>query len=313
MVMEVFSADLWMANLQEAPDSLESWLDGVEARLTDAAARGASLLVMPEFACAQWLAFAPEGATGSASLGWMGELAPVALDRLSAMVVNTGVALLPGTMPFSIPEATGAIRGHTNRAWFLTPDGARQYQDKLSLTPLEADGSAGVTLPGTSINVMQWNGLRCAIAVCLDAEYTALWDRLGQLDLDLVMIPAKTDMITGYNRVMGCARVRAIELQTVVCCVGAVGAPLTPVAEDTGVGGAGVFLPCDVSVSEDGVLALSEPRAASDRTDPVLKTEAVPVGQCRRIRTGAAEAELQPALWGADHLAIIDPAIVAAA
>ncbi|MDH4540657.1 hypothetical protein [Sulfitobacter faviae] len=100
-------------------------------------------------------------------------------------------------------------------------------QNKLSLTPLEANGASGVTIAGTGINLFEWNGLRCVIAICLDAEYTALWSKLGELNLDLVIIPAKTDMITGYNRVFSCARARAIELQTAVCCVGAVGAPLT--------------------------------------------------------------------------------------
>jgi predicted amidohydrolase len=111
---------------------------------------------------------------------------------------------------------------YANRAWLLTPQGNRFHQDKLSLTPLEEQSASGVTVRGDRVNVIGWNGLRIAIAICLDAEYTALWARLGQLDLDLVLVPAKTDMISGYNRVFGCARARAIELQTVVCVVGAV-------------------------------------------------------------------------------------------
>ena len=57
--MEHVSVDLWAANLQVAPDSLQSWLASVETRLQQAAAREAQLLVMPEFCCAQWLSFAP--------------------------------------------------------------------------------------------------------------------------------------------------------------------------------------------------------------------------------------------------------------
>ena len=161
-----------------------------------------------------------------------------------------------------------------------------------------------MTARGDSVNVIHWNGLRIAIAICLDAEYTALWARLGQLDLDLILIPAKTDMITGYNRVFGCARARAIELQTVVCAVGAVGEPLGHPVTDTGVGGAVAFGPCDISVALDGVFAALLPQPATALTDSVLFAQDLPVGQCRRIRNGAAEAEVCPAAWEGDHLMI---------
>ncbi|MEX3316862.1 nitrilase-related carbon-nitrogen hydrolase [Sulfitobacter sp. PS-8MA] len=301
--MEHVSVDLWAANLQVAPESLQGWLSGVEARLQQAATRGAALLVMPEFCCAQWLSFAPAGLPAQEQLGWLAETAVEARDEMRRMVRETGVALLPGTFPVAFPSAD-APEGYLNQAWFLTPEGGLQVQNKLSLTPLEANGASGVTIAGTGINVFEWQGLRCVIAVCLDAEYTALWSKLGGLDLDLVLIPAKTDMITGYNRVFSCARARAIELQTAVCCVGAVGAPLTPWQQDTGVGGASVYLPCDVSVALDGLHAALPPQTAAHGTDLVLQAVGIPVGQCRRIRHGAAEAEVRPGLWSGDHLTV---------
>lgn len=302
--MEHVSVDLWAANLQVASPDLASWLAQLEARMADAAARGVHLLVLPEFCCAQWLAFAPIDLDPSLTLKWLADTGLIAMDAMKAMAVQYGVSLIPGTIPF---EETGpdGQPGFRNRAWLLTPDGAAHCQDKLSLTPLEANGAGGVTLAGDSIQVIQWNGLRIAIAICLDAEYTALWSRLGELDLDMVIIPAKTDMITGYNRVFGCARARAIELQTVICAVGAVGAPLTHPAEDTGMGGAAVYLPCDVSVSLDGVFAATPAQSGALGDNGVLRAVGIPVGLCRALRNGYAEAELRPALWSADHLAVI--------
>lgn len=301
--METVSADLWAANLQVVPDSLSTWLSQVRGRMDAAAARGVNLLVMPEFCCAQWLNFAPADLPAASQLGWLADTSLLARDALVEMAAQTGVAIVPGTFPVFVETDAGA-QGFLNQAWFITPDGAFHVQNKLSLTPLEANGASGITIAGTEINVFEWNGLRCVIAICLDSEYTALWSILGTLDLDLVIIPAKTDMITGYNRVFGCARARAIELQTVVCCVGAVGAPLTPWQEDTGVGGASVFLPCDVSVALDGLHAGLPPHDAASGIDPVLMAVAIPVGQCRRIRQGGAEAELRPALWSAEHLTV---------
>ena len=301
--MEHVSIDLWAANLEVAPDTLQSWIASVEARLQQSAARGASLLVMPEFCCAQWLSFAPADLPAEEQLGWLAQTAVEALGEMRRMVRETGVALLPGTFPVAFPSVDAA-EGYLNQAWFLTPDGGLQVQNKLSLTPLEANGASGVTIAGTGINVFEWQGMRCVIAICLDAEYTALWSKLGELNLDLVLIPAKTDMVTGYNRVFNCARARAIELQTAVCCVGAVGAPLTPWQQDTGVGGASVYLPCDVSVSLEGIHAALPPQTAAHGSDLVLQAVAIPVGQCRRIRAGAAEAELRPGLWSGNHLTV---------
>jgi hypothetical protein len=75
---------------------------------------------------------------------------------------------------------------------------------------------------------------------------------------------------------------------------------------DTGVGGAMAFLPCDISVGLDGVFAALLPQPAAALTDPVLVMQNLPVGQCHRIRNGAAEAEVCPAAWEADRLVIHD-------
>ena len=301
--MDHVSVDLWAANLELPLPDLATWLHRVEVRLADAAARGCQILVLPEFACAQWLTFAPVDLPAAHQLAWLAEVGVTARQALMALSATYGVTLLPGTIPEPTTTAEGAP-GFFNRAWLLTPERGAFHQDKISLTPLEAHGTAGVTVPGNEISVIDWNGLRIAMPICLDAEFTALWSRLGELDLDLILIPAKTDMITGFNRVFGCARARAIELQTPVCVVGAVGAPLGHPATDTGVGGAAVYLPCDVSVSQDGVFAALLPQPAVALSDPILHAAGVPVGQCRVIRGGAAEAEVSPALWDARHLSV---------
>ncbi len=310
--MEHVSLDLWAANFELPTPDLATWLARVEHRMTTAAATGAQMLVLPEYACSQWLHFAPQGLPGGLQLAWLADMGAIALPALAAMAAHHGVSVLPGTMPHPA-EPSDRAPGYLNRAWLLTPDGGVFHQDKLSLTPAEEIGESGATIHGAAVAVIPWNGLRLAIAVCLDAEFTALWARLGELDLDLILVPAKTDRITGYNRVFGCARARAIELQTAVCAVGAVGVPMGRPATDTGVGGAAAYLPCDVSVSLDGVFAALPPHPASAGAGPVLAVRHLPVGQCRRIRNGAAEAEVCPALWRADHLVIVDATQAAAA
>lgn len=306
--MEHVSIDLWAANLEPGLPDLETWLARLESRVSQTAARNAHMLVLPEYACAQWLSFAPVDLPAVNIMGWLSECGLVALEAIAVMAQKYSVAILPGTIPF----ASGLLDGvptFTNRAWLITADGARHMQDKLSLTPLEAHGEGGITVRGEAINVVSWNGLRIAMIICLDVEFTHLWSRLGQLNLDLIIIPAKTDMITGYNRVFSCARARAIELQTTVCVLGAVGVPFGHPSTDSGVGGASVFTPCDIGVSLDGVHASIAPQSAAMLTSVVLSAVDIPVGACRRLRNGLAEAEVCPARWDADHLIVHDPGV----
>lgn len=304
--METLTVALWATNLEPLTVSLAAWVAGVEARMAEAHAAGARLLVLPEFACSQWLAFAPLDLGIDRQVEWLAAVANPALEALRPLVAHYGVALLPGTMPFTPPG--GKVGEHLNRAWLLLPDGTSFWQDKLCLTPSEQDPSGWMLTPGSEVNIIVWEGLRVAIVICLDVEFTALWARLGKLDLDLIIVPAKTDMISGYYRVFGCAKARAIELQTVVCAVGAVGSPLGHPTLDTVVGGAAAFLPCEASFGHTGIAAALEPHAAAAGLSPFLVAYHLPVGACRRIRRGAAEAEVWPGSWSADAISIADPA-----
>jgi betaine-aldehyde dehydrogenase len=305
--VETLALALWATNLEPPLASLADWTARVEARMAEAHAGGADLLVMPEFACAQWLSFAPAGLAPDRQVSWLAEMAEHALAGLRPLPAGYGVALLPGTMPFAIADRGDGAPGHFNRAWLLLPDGRTFHQDKIALTPSEQNPTGWLLTPGTQVNVIPWLGLRVAIVVCLDIEFTALIARLARLDLDLILVPAKVDMLSGYYRVLGCAKARAIELQTAVAVVGAVGSPLGQPALDTVVGAAAVFIPCEVSLNVTGVAAALDPLPAATGASPVLYAPRVPLGACRRIRHGAAEAEVWPGSWSADHIAIADP------
>jgi predicted amidohydrolase len=211
-------------------------------------------------------------------------------------------------MPFAIADRGDGVPGHLNRAWLVLPDGQVFHQEKLALTPSERNPAGWLLTPGTQVNVIAWLGLRVAIVVCLGIEFTALFARLAKLDLDLLLVPAKVDLLSGYYRVLGCAKARAIELQTVVAAVGAVGTPLGHPAVDTVVGGGAVFIPCEASLGSTGIAAALDPHPAASGVSPMLYAYNVPLGACRRIRHGAAEAEVWPGSWTADHLALADPA-----
>ena len=304
---ETLMAALWAANLELPAGSLAAWTAGVEARMAEAQSAGARLLVLPEFACAQWLSFAPADLAITKQVPWLAALSQEAVAALRPLPSRYGVALLPGTMPWPKPGSKRKATGYCNRALLLLPDGRVLTQDKLCLTPSERNPKGWLLTPGTELNVITWEDLRVAVIVCLDIEFTALMARLAKLDLDLLLVPAKTDMLSGYYRVFGCAKARAIEMQTVVCVVGAIGSPLGHPALDTVLGGAAAYLPCEAALGSIGVVAALEPHAAASGLSPTLFAN-LPLGACRRIRHGGAEAEVWPGSWPADRIKIVDPA-----
>lgn len=302
--METMSVGLAATNLELPPVSLAAWLAGLESHMAHAQAAGAGMLMLPEFACAQWLGFAPPGLPPAEQPAWLASMAQEAAPGLRDLAMRYNMALLAGTVPVYRPGSALAL----NQAWLFFPDGLQMVQDKLCLTPSEQAGF----MPGSQLQVIAWQGLRIAIVICLDVEYTSLWARLGRLNLDLVLIPARTTGASGYTRVMACARARAIELQTVVCVAGATGTPLTHLSLDAGMGGAAAYLPCEASLGVTGIAAELPMQAPGQSASPLLIAADLPLGACRRIRYGAAEAEVWPASWSADHVVINDPVATAA-
>lgn len=297
---ETLTIALWATNLEPAVASLEAWTVGVSAMLARAAADGAAMLVMPEYACAQWLSFAP-ALTATQEIPWLASQETAALALLAPIAARHGVVLVAG----SIPHALGDGR-YTNRAHILYPDGRHVVQDKLALTPGERDPEAWCLTPGGKLTVQQIGPWRFAVVICLDIELPALSSRLAPLDLDLIVVPSMTSKASGNARVFGCAKARAVELLTVVTAVGCIGErPLGGQAHPNTSGGA-VYLPCEEAL---GYLGLGPATPITDKAEgpgPYLLCRDLPLGFVRGLRR--AGAEVWPGAWNAAHLTIEDMA-----
>jgi predicted amidohydrolase len=301
--LETTTVGLWAANLVHPATSLSDWLQQVDGTMAKARSAGASLLALPEFACMSWLDFAPPELAPAHQMPWLAGVALEALPGLHELSRHHQMALLAGTFPVYDQGPTALP---VNRAWLFLPDGRVHEQDKISLTPSEQ----GLFRHGSAIRLLSWHGWRVAVVICLDVEFTALWARLGRVDLDLILVPAKTEFESGYHRVFGCARARAIELQTVVCTVGAIGSVVRDPSREV-VGGAAAFLPCEVGLAPDGVAARSDLHNSGSGPSPLLICPDLPVAACRRIRHGGAEAEVWPGSWHADAVVIAEPVLIA--
>jgi len=293
---------LWAINLATEVDGVEAWASAVDRRMGEARARGARLMVMPEYAAEQWMAFAPAGLAPDEEIPWLAGCAAGALRAIRDLPAKHDMALLAGSMPW--PDAgSGDGPRCRNRAPLLLPDGSVHAQDKLCLVPGERDPDGWHLSPGSEVGIVEWEGLRIATLICLDAEQPALAARLAGADLDLLLIPSMTEQRSGYSRIFACARARAVELFAAVAVVGCVGRAVDAGGpRGTNVSGAAVFVPCEAALGHTGVVAELAPHDAVDGPGALLIAENVPLRTIREIRR--AGPEVWPGAWDASHVRI---------
>jgi predicted amidohydrolase len=300
---ETFTAALWATNLSRPLNGIGAWIAQVEEQMQEAKAAGADLLVMPEYVSEQWLSFAPEGIKGDEEIPWMAEQAEAALEGLAGLAEKHDLALLAGTMPVKAETPKEGEPPYLNRAHLFLPDGRQVKQDKLCLTPGEKDPESWNLSTGDEIEIVQWKGMKMATLICLDVEMPALSQRLARESLDLLLVPSMTSKLAGYSRVFGCAKARAVELQTAVLTCGVIGAASMNKPRETNVSGASVFVPCEEALGHRGVAGEEiPPQSEVEGPGPMLIARDLPIRLIRELRAGAAE--VWPGAWTADHVKI---------
>lgn len=245
-------------------------------------ARGAELLVLPEYAALECVAGAvPDIA---AELRDACDAAPALLAAAREVARRQGVWLLPGTLPFRRGDAV------VNRAPLIRPDGAVAFQDKHVMTRFEAE-QWGVS-PGAPPGVFETPWGRVGIAVCFDLEFPNLVRAQVAAGAWLILAPSCTDTLAGFNRVRIAAAARAMENQCFVGIAPTVGDAPWSGTLDRNRGHAAVFGPVDRGFPEDGVLA----QGAMDAAGWVV-AELDPARLAAVRREGAV---LNHAAWPAD-------------
>ena len=174
------------------------YADVVVGRVRAAWEGGAEVAVLPEFT---WMGMerfvgAGGGARGVADLFW-GELWSGIRERLG----DGDRAVVLGTVPFV--DGAGGLK---NRAPILCC-GEELHQDKLHLTPWEADFTGE-----DSIRIWHFRGIRMAVVICMDIEIPEISVALRGRVVDVILVPSATESMLGVERVGRCASARAVEL-----------------------------------------------------------------------------------------------------
>ncbi|MEO1200609.1 MAG: nitrilase-related carbon-nitrogen hydrolase [Pseudomonadota bacterium] len=298
---ETITLALWATNLGKPLNGIDGWIARIDAKMAEAKAAGADLLLMPEYACEQWLSFKPNGLAETQEIAWMAEQAVDAIEHLKPLAETHDLALLAGTVAWK-DETVTIGPPYRNRAFLFLPDGRVVHQDKLALTPHEQDPDSWDLKPGEDIRIVEWKGMKVAPLVCLDVEMPALAVKLAPHEIDLLLVPSMTSMLSGYARVFGCAKARAIELMTSIAVCGVIGSAPGSTQNPTNVSGCAVYTPCEAELGFTGIHAELPAVGTDDGDGPFLIARDVPIGAIRKLRSGAAE--VWPGAWPGDHVTV---------
>ncbi len=222
-----------------------AWASRLGQEVAVAAAAGARLLLLPEYAVME--AAAGERPDLAGELARAVAFAPAALEAARDVARRHGVWLLPGTMPFR--DGARIL----NRAPLIAPDGGVAFQDKHVMTRFESeawriDAGAPPAVFATGLG-------RIGIAICFDAEFPSLVRAQVEAGAWLILVPSCTDSAAGDHRVRLAAAARAMENQCFVAMAPTVGEAPWCATLDTNRGTAGIFGPVDRGFADDGVIA----------------------------------------------------------
>jgi predicted amidohydrolase len=227
--------------------SWDAWLEKLDAGFAEAAARGAKLCVVPEYAAMELTSFTG-GDDVAAQLDALQPLLPGYLDAYARLARRHDLAIVAGSFPERL--ASGEVK---NRLRVHAAGGAVTIE-KLQMTRFERE-RLGIA-PGGGQTVVDLGAFRLGVAICYDAEFPLVVRRLVAAGADLIAVPSCTDLPAGYQRVRVACQARALENQCYVVQAPTVGIAPWSIAVDENVGSAGVFAPPDRGFPDDGVVAL---------------------------------------------------------
>jgi predicted amidohydrolase len=227
--------------------SWAAWRAKLDAGIAHAAAQGARLCVVPEYAAME-LTSLTGGDDLATQLDALQPLLPGYLEAYAELARRHEVTIVAGSFPERL--ASGEVR---NRLRVHTAGGAVSV-DKLQMTRFERE-RWGIAA-GHGQVVIELGPFRLGVAICYDAEFPLVVRRLVAAGADIIAVPSCTDTAAGYHRVRVACQARALENQCYVVQAPTVGLAPWSIAVDENTGSAGVFAPCDRGFPDDGVVAL---------------------------------------------------------
>lgn len=271
------------------PRSLQEWQDKIEHWVAEGARTGAQLLVFPEYVTIEQAA-----ALGlevysdlKATLLEVAKLAGECVAFHARLAREHNVHILVGSGPVLKDDGR-----YVNAAQLVTPSGLVGEQEKLIMTPFEVDWGMSA---GGPVRVFDTAIGHIGIAICYDSEFPLVVRAMAEAGAEVVLVPSCTERVSGYHRVRTGSRARALENQIATVQSPIIGDALWSPAVDHNVGAAGIYVPSEHMVSDDGVLA------EGSMNEPEWVTATIDLAALKRLRTSGemrnfSDWRLQPGL-----------------
>ncbi len=245
-----------IASAQYNISFLQGWHDyeeKINRWVEEAVAEQADLLLFPEYASMELTSLFPERVYSSLS-GQLKSLQSLLTDYLQlyrGLARKYQVYILAGTFPVDISSAR-----YRNRAWFFSPEGDIDFQDKLMMTRFENE--QWLIEAGERLKVISTRFGRLGINICYDCEFPNYARKLAEQGALLILVPSCTDTAAGYHRVRLSCQARALENQCYVVQSSLVGSAEWSEAVDVNCGAAAFFSPVDKGFPVKGVAAAGQ-------------------------------------------------------
>ncbi len=233
----------------DAVVSIDAWKDKIASWVKEGAETGAELLVFPEYgSIEQAHALGPQVYGDlDATLEAIAELAAERIAHHAELARRHNVHILVGSGPSK--RADGR---YVNATQLVAPSGAVAEQHKLILTPFERNWNMAA---GDEIAVFDTRIGIIATAICYDCEFPYLARAMAMAGTEVLLVPQCTERISGHHRVRTGAMARALENQIAAVTSPTIGDAPWSAAVDFNTGAAGIFVPAEFGVSDNGVLA----------------------------------------------------------
>jgi predicted amidohydrolase len=270
--------------------TLKAYADKLSRWVGDAASRGASLVVFPEYGAMELACAHGEAVSNlQASL----EAVSASLPDIDAVQADLARKHRVYILAASGPSRRSDGR-YTNRARLIAPSGRIGIQDKMVMTPFEK--SWGIT-PGTTLRAFDTALGRIAIAICYDSEFPLLVRSQAEAGASIILIPSCTEFVSGFHRVRTAALARALENSCVTVQSPTIGEAHWSPAVDVNAGAAGIYVPSERGLSDTGSVAetkLGEPGFAVATVDASRLLAIRKSGEMRNYDDWAAQPGYSP-------------------
>jgi predicted amidohydrolase len=245
-----------IASAQYDISFLETWENfAAKTRrwVKEAADNQADILLFPEYACMELASLFPKDVYSSLNgqLDALQTLLPDYLNLFKSLAAEHRVYIQAGTYP--VKHDSGEFRNH---AYFFTPQGDVDSQEKLTMTRFENE--QWHISRGLDIKLFDTVFGKVAINICYDSEFPHYARQQAERGATLILVPSCTDTEAGYYRVrIGC-QARALENQCYVVQASLVGNADWSEAVDVNCGAAAIYTPVDRGFPSNGILAIGE-------------------------------------------------------